>query len=292
MLISTVYLDGADHKKDGAVVEIKENISTEALLEAFAKYGAEASSFDANYVLRLFENVDPPLSDAHVKEIFKIATDAILSKELNEPQWNNVPAKQRLEKLDAYRKVAQWAKARLETHVEVEVHPEESHLSPELQQEQITWLEISQEASTWLQSQGVNSVRDLVSEEAIQKLSSRETRDNFDVTYRYRQEVCRAFEEQGLGVWAGRYAGSIDVTKIQEMSLEEMDFSVRTYNCLRKAGVANLAGLVACTEQELRNIRNFGSRSLNEVKAFLSLGGLSLWSTDESDNRSNAPIEE
>ncbi|MEK7142611.1 MAG: DNA-directed RNA polymerase subunit alpha C-terminal domain-containing protein [Patescibacteria group bacterium] len=56
----------------------------------------------------------------------------------------------------------------------------------------------------------------------------------------------------------------------------EPPWSVRTYNCLVKAEITTLRALVACTEEQLRGIRNFGSRSVNEVKEELAKHDLSL----------------
>jgi len=61
-----------------------------------------------------------------------------------------------------------------------------------------------------------------------------------------------------------------------EARIEELDFSVRTYNCLKKANILTVGELVQITEQDLMNIRNFGRKSLSEVKEKLSQLGLSL----------------
>lgn len=58
--------------------------------------------------------------------------------------------------------------------------------------------------------------------------------------------------------------------------IEELDFSVRTYNCLKKANVLTIGELVQLTETDLMNIRNFGKKSLNEVKDKLASLNLSL----------------
>ena len=58
--------------------------------------------------------------------------------------------------------------------------------------------------------------------------------------------------------------------------IEELDFSVRTYNCLKKANVLTIHELVQLTEGDLMNIRNFGKKSLNEVKDKLESLSLSL----------------
>lgn len=63
--------------------------------------------------------------------------------------------------------------------------------------------------------------------------------------------------------------------------IEELDFSVRTYNCLKKANVLTIGELVQISEPELMGIRNFGRKSLNEVKDKLEQMGLSLRSGGE-----------
>jgi DNA-directed RNA polymerase subunit alpha len=59
-------------------------------------------------------------------------------------------------------------------------------------------------------------------------------------------------------------------------SIEELDLSVRSYNCLKNAGVKTLADLVQRTESEMLRTKNFGRKSLNEIKEILSGMGLSL----------------
>lgn len=62
--------------------------------------------------------------------------------------------------------------------------------------------------------------------------------------------------------------------------IEELDFSVRTYNCLKKAGVLTVGELALQNEQDLMSIRNFGRKSLHEVRDKLAQLGLSLKSGD------------
>lgn len=58
--------------------------------------------------------------------------------------------------------------------------------------------------------------------------------------------------------------------------VEDLDFSVRTYNCLKKAGILTIPALVQTTEQDLMQIRNFGKKSLVEVREKLLSWGLAL----------------
>ena len=60
------------------------------------------------------------------------------------------------------------------------------------------------------------------------------------------------------------------------LRIEELDFSVRTYNCLKKANILTINELVQFTETDLMQIRNFGRKSLTEVREKLGQLGLSL----------------
>jgi len=65
-------------------------------------------------------------------------------------------------------------------------------------------------------------------------------------------------------------------TPAPDIRIEELDFSVRTYNCLKKANIQTIADLARTTEEELMNIRNFGRKSLVEVVEKLGEKGLTL----------------
>jgi DNA-directed RNA polymerase subunit alpha len=69
-----------------------------------------------------------------------------------------------------------------------------------------------------------------------------------------------------------------DMAQASTMALpiEELDFSVRSYNCLKREGVGTVGDLVQRTEQDLLDIRNFGQKSIDEVKAKLAEMGMSL----------------
>ena len=59
-------------------------------------------------------------------------------------------------------------------------------------------------------------------------------------------------------------------------SVEELELSVRSYNCLKNADIQTIGQLVTKTEQEMLRTKNFGRKSLNEIKEILSTMGLSL----------------
>jgi DNA-directed RNA polymerase subunit alpha len=60
------------------------------------------------------------------------------------------------------------------------------------------------------------------------------------------------------------------------LPIEEMDFSVRSYNCLKREGIGTVGDLIQRTEQDLLDIRNFGQKSIDEVKMKLAAMGLGL----------------
>ena len=64
--------------------------------------------------------------------------------------------------------------------------------------------------------------------------------------------------------------------KVLEMTIEEMDLSVRSYNCLKRAGINTVEDLTNKTEDEMMKVRNLGRKSLDEVLGKLHEVGLSL----------------
>ena len=64
--------------------------------------------------------------------------------------------------------------------------------------------------------------------------------------------------------------------KVLEMTIEEMDLSVRSYNCLKRAGINTVEDLTNKTEEEMMKVRNLGRKSLDEVLGKLHEVGLSL----------------
>ena len=69
--------------------------------------------------------------------------------------------------------------------------------------------------------------------------------------------------------------------KILELSIEELDLSVRSYNCLKRAGINTVEDLANKTEDDMMKVRNLGRKSLEEVLAKMSELGLSFSSIDE-----------
>jgi DNA-directed RNA polymerase subunit alpha len=59
-------------------------------------------------------------------------------------------------------------------------------------------------------------------------------------------------------------------------SVEELELSVRSYNCLKNANIQTIGELIQKSEQEMLRTKNFGRKSLNEIKEILGSMGLSL----------------
>lgn len=70
-------------------------------------------------------------------------------------------------------------------------------------------------------------------------------------------------------------------TKVLEMTIEDMDLSVRSYNCLKRAGISTVEDLTKKSESDLAKVKNLGKRSLDEVAQKLQSYGLSLRNDEE-----------
>jgi DNA-directed RNA polymerase subunit alpha len=70
--------------------------------------------------------------------------------------------------------------------------------------------------------------------------------------------------------------GENDKEKILEMTIEELDLSVRSYNCLKRAGINTVEELIRRSDEEMMKVRNLGKKSLEEVQNKLKELGLSL----------------
>ncbi len=68
--------------------------------------------------------------------------------------------------------------------------------------------------------------------------------------------------------------------KMLEMTIEELDLSVRSYNCLKRAGINTVKGLTDRTEADMMKVRNLGQKSLEEIKLKLNDLGVSFRQDD------------
>lgn len=69
--------------------------------------------------------------------------------------------------------------------------------------------------------------------------------------------------------------------KVLEMTIEELDLSVRSFNCLKRAGINTVEDLISKSEEDMMKVRNLGRKSLEEVINKLASLGFSLYSDEE-----------
>jgi DNA-directed RNA polymerase subunit alpha len=90
----------------------------------------------------------------------------------------------------------------------------------------------------------------------------------------------RMFFDLGAAGFEGDFSAddelSDELANVPDIRIEELDFSQRTFNCLRRAGLVNLRALAVATESDLTSIRGFGKKSLVEVREKLAEHGLEL----------------
>ena len=96
------------------------------------------------------------------------------------------------------------------------------------------------------------------------------------------EEVAEAAEEP-----AERAAGQMN--EALNRSVEELELSVRSYNCLKNASIQTLGDLVQKTEAEMLRTKNFGRKSLNEIKEILQSLGLTFGMKIDAQGRLVAP---
>ena len=70
--------------------------------------------------------------------------------------------------------------------------------------------------------------------------------------------------------------------KVLELTIEELDLSVRSFNCLKRANINTVEDLISKTEDDMMKVRNLGRKSLEEVITKLAMMGLSLASEDNN----------
>jgi DNA-directed RNA polymerase subunit alpha len=80
----------------------------------------------------------------------------------------------------------------------------------------------------------------------------------------------------GDGGLGGDGAGVGGAGGMDDILIEELELGVRSYNCLKRAGVQTVGDLIQKSESELNAIPNFGRKSIEEVKETLDARGLAL----------------
>ena len=79
------------------------------------------------------------------------------------------------------------------------------------------------------------------------------------------------------------------MNEVLNRSVEELELSVRSYNCLKNANIQTIGDLVQKTEAEMLRTKNFGRKSLNEIKEILSGLGLTFGMKFDAQGRLISP---
>jgi DNA-directed RNA polymerase subunit alpha len=98
-------------------------------------------------------------------------------------------------------------------------------------------------------------------------LSAKLLKDHMSIFINFEEEM-----EAGHDALDGPAARNENLNR----SVEELELSVRSYNCLKNANIATIGELIQKTEAEMLKTKNFGRKSLNEIKEILAQMGLSL----------------
>lgn len=88
--------------------------------------------------------------------------------------------------------------------------------------------------------------------------------------------LCRELNEQAEGVEVGAVPTVVEENPQHSIKIEDWNLSQRSYNCLKREGINQVGQLLSRSEQDLLDIRNFGQKSIDEVKEKLEALGLSL----------------
>lgn len=91
--------------------------------------------------------------------------------------------------------------------------------------------------------------------------------------------LCESLKEESI--MTDKNSGERE--KLLEMTIEDFDLSVRSFNCLKRAGIKTLRDLVAKTEDDLMKVRNLGKKSLDEVVAKVHSLGFSFAQNNDDD---------
>ncbi|MCW4457579.1 MULTISPECIES: DNA-directed RNA polymerase subunit alpha [Microbacteriaceae] len=88
--------------------------------------------------------------------------------------------------------------------------------------------------------------------------------------------LAKELNNQAEGIELGAAPAETVLSSELSVPIEDLDLSVRSYNCLKREGINTVSELVALSETQLMNIRNFGQKSVDEVRDKLVEMGLSL----------------
>jgi DNA-directed RNA polymerase subunit alpha len=85
-----------------------------------------------------------------------------------------------------------------------------------------------------------------------------------------------SYSTPGAGVEDGAIPGKVQIPPhVAEMPIEDLNLSVRTYNCLKRSGITRVGQILQMDRKELLGVRNFGQKSFDELQDALASRGLS-----------------
>ena len=99
------------------------------------------------------------------------------------------------------------------------------------------------------------------------------------------------FDEESIGTEEELDEEEERVRAILETPVEELELSVRSSNCLKNANIKTIGDLTRRTEEDIAKTRNFGKKSLQEIKEKLQMWGLGLGMTDYSSLKSSIKLQ-
>lgn len=101
--------------------------------------------------------------------------------------------------------------------------------------------------------------------------------------------LARELNTAAEGIEIGPSPQETEYIAAYSMPIEDLNFSVRSYNCLKRQEIHTVGELAECTESDLLDIRNFGQKSINEVK--IKLAGLGLFLKDSPEDFDPTQLE-
>ncbi|MGD7002705.1 DNA-directed RNA polymerase subunit alpha [Corynebacterium halotolerans] len=101
--------------------------------------------------------------------------------------------------------------------------------------------------------------------------------------------LARELNTAAEGIEIGPSPQETEYIAAYSLPIEELNFSVRSYNCLKRQEIHTVGELAECTESDLLDIRNFGQKSINEVK--IKLAGLNLTLKDAPEDFDPSSLE-
>lgn len=106
--------------------------------------------------------------------------------------------------------------------------------------------------------------------------------DTFQVGVASTEKTSKGFGEDDIPAAGGLVVekGNMPVGGCLDLTIEELDLSVRSYNCLKRANINTVAELIEKTEEDMMKVRNMGRKSLEEIRKKLEMMGLSYKASD------------